>query len=120
MHFLQDQIIGQLHASVCDQHSHIGIAKPCARLTCYSIDLVPLQLKEKLLLAQGKFLQLEGLVGSQQLGSRSNIGIKGQVPSYLQNTKHEQCLVEMGIYTIVSIVYISSSKRAKHNIKPGI
>ena len=55
-----------------------------ACLTCHPVDLVALQLKQQLLLAQSQLLQLEGLVGSHQLGGGGYIRVKWQVASYLR------------------------------------
>lgn len=55
-----------------------------AILTCNSVDTVPLELKQQLLLAQGKLLQLKGLTGGHQLRCGCHTGIQGQVSPYLR------------------------------------
>lgn len=51
--------------------------------TCDSVDTVPLELKQQLLLAQGKLLQLEGLTGRHQLWCGCHTGVQRQVSPYL-------------------------------------
>lgn len=52
-------------------------------LTWCPVDTVPLQLKQQLLLAYRKLLQLEDLIGSHMLWGGRHIRVKWQVPSDL-------------------------------------